>query len=238
MREENFRRQAFPFRVKLLATEETEEFLKERLGANLSVGAKIRFKNPLWSREIESCQGSFFKKSFHLTTIYFPEFSPVNNGQNGFIKLNPAGDACLAAVSGRNHCLGRNSCFIVLVDEISAFINCGRNLRGRDLLTSIHGTLKLGGFLLLTLALPVPQLRESDGQCGQVHASGCPTFARESSVSLCPGVDVMIAIFCDFQQFSAIKLAFFAKPNVMINFSFLLNKKRHFFRRIFRRKYF
>jgi hypothetical protein len=27
-----------------------------------------------------------------------------------------------------------------------------------------------------------------------------------------PGVDVMIAIFCDFRQFSAKKLAFFQKP--------------------------
>jgi hypothetical protein len=32
------------------------------------------------------------------------------------------------------------------------------------------------------------------------------------------GVDVMIKIFCDFSQFSAKKLAFFSKTNVMINF--------------------
>jgi hypothetical protein len=32
------------------------------------------------------------------------------------------------------------------------------------------------------------------------------------------GVDVMIIIFCDFWQFSAKKLAFFSKTNVMINF--------------------
>jgi hypothetical protein len=31
-----------------------------------------------------------------------------------------------------------------------------------------------------------------------------------------PGVDVMITIFCDFRQFSAKKLAFFSKTNVMI----------------------
>jgi hypothetical protein len=31
-----------------------------------------------------------------------------------------------------------------------------------------------------------------------------------------PGVDVMIKIFCDFCQFSAKKLAFFSKTNVMI----------------------
>jgi hypothetical protein len=29
--------------------------------------------------------------------------------------------------------LGRNSCFIVLVDEISSFINSGQNIRGRDI---------------------------------------------------------------------------------------------------------
>jgi hypothetical protein len=33
-----------------------------------------------------------------------------------------------------------------------------------------------------------------------------------------PGVDVMITIFCDFCQFSAKKLAFFSKSNVMIKF--------------------
>jgi hypothetical protein len=31
-----------------------------------------------------------------------------------------------------------------------------------------------------------------------------------------PGVDVLITIFCDFCQFSAKKLAFFSKYNVMI----------------------
>jgi hypothetical protein len=33
-----------------------------------------------------------------------------------------------------------------------------------------------------------------------------------------PGTDVMITIFCDFYQFSAKKLAFFSKTNVMIKF--------------------
>jgi hypothetical protein len=32
------------------------------------------------------------------------------------------------------------------------------------------------------------------------------------------GVDVMITFFCDFCQFSAKKMAFFSKTNVMINF--------------------
>jgi hypothetical protein len=34
-----------------------------------------------------------------------------------------------------------------------------------------------------------------------------------------PGVDVMITIFCDFCQFSAKKVAFFSKTNVMIKIS-------------------
>jgi hypothetical protein len=49
-----------------------------------------------------------------------------------------------------------------------------------------------------------------------------------------PGVDVMITIFCDFRQFSAKKLAFFSKTNVMIkilhNLALFCVKKRHFFR--------
>jgi hypothetical protein len=45
-----------------------------------------------------------------------------------------------------------------------------------------------------------------------------------------PGVDVMITIFCDFYPFSAKKLAFFSKTNVMITifakFSFVSSQKR------------
>jgi hypothetical protein len=48
------------------------------------------------------------------------------------------------------------------------------------------------------------------------------------------GVDVMITIFCDFRQFSAKKLAFFSKTNVMIKIfaktSSSLSKKRQYFR--------
>jgi hypothetical protein len=48
------------------------------------------------------------------------------------------------------------------------------------------------------------------------------------------GVDVMITIFCDFSQFSAKKLAFFSKTNVMITIfaktSFVLRQKRQYFR--------
>jgi hypothetical protein len=51
------------------------------------------------------------------------------------------------------------------------------------------------------------------------------------------GVDVMIAIFCDFHQFSAKKWRFFSKTNVMINFfskfGFVLRQKRHFFAEFF-----
>jgi hypothetical protein len=56
------------------------------------------------------------------------------------------------------------------------------------------------------------------------------------------GVDVMITIFCGFCRFSAKKLAFFSKTNVMINYfsktSSSLSKKRQYFRHIFRQKYF
>jgi hypothetical protein len=49
-----------------------------------------------------------------------------------------------------------------------------------------------------------------------------------------PRVDVMITIFCDFRPFSAKKLAFFSKTNVMIKIfaktSFVWNQKRQFFR--------
>jgi hypothetical protein len=55
-------------------------------------------------------------------------------------------------------------------------------------------------------------------------------------------MDVMIIIFGVFCQFSAKKLAFFSKTNVMITIfaktSISLSKKRQFFRQIFRRKYF
>jgi hypothetical protein len=37
-------------------------------------------------------------------------------------------------------------------------------------------------------------------------------------LDLASGVDVMITIFCDLFQFSATKLAFFSKTNVMIKF--------------------
>jgi hypothetical protein len=39
---------------------------------------------------------------------------------------------------------------------------------------------------------------------------------------LVPGVDVMITIFCDFRQFSAKKMAFFSKTNVMIKILHIL----------------
>jgi hypothetical protein len=51
----------------------------------------------------------------------------------------------------------------------------------------------------------------------------------------------MITIFCDFRQFSAKKLAFFSKTNVMINFFHNLAffwVKNAIFLPIFWRKYF
>jgi hypothetical protein len=52
----------------------------------------------------------------------------------------------------------------------------------------------------------------------------------------------MITIFCDFRQFSAKKLVFFSKTNVMIkilhNLPLFWVKNGNFFRWIFRRKYF
>jgi hypothetical protein len=44
-----------------------------------------------------------------------------------------------------------------------------------------------------------------------------------------PRVDVMITILCDFLQFSAKKLAFFSKTNVMIKFSLVSSQKRQFY---------
>jgi hypothetical protein len=65
------------------------------------------------------------------------------------------------------------------------------------------------------------------------------TFKLSTSWS---GVDVMITIFCDFCQFSAKKLAFFSKTNVIIKILEIVTvvwaKKRQYFRQIFRRKYF
>jgi hypothetical protein len=56
----------------------------------------------------------------------------------------------------------------------------------------------------------------------------------ETRILLVPGVDVMIIIFGVFCQFSAKKLAFFSKTNVMITIfaktSISLSKKRQFFR--------
>jgi hypothetical protein len=39
---------------------------------------------------------------------------------------------------------------------------------------------------------------------------------RKVTIQLRPGVDVVITIFCDFCQFSAKKMAFFSKTNVVI----------------------
>jgi hypothetical protein len=66
----------------------------------------------------------------------------------------------------------------------------------------------------------------------------CEDLGGEHSSTFHPGVDVMITIFCDFCQLSAIKLAFFSKTNFMINFFqklavSSLSKKRQYFRQLF-----
>jgi hypothetical protein len=52
-----------------------------------------------------------------------------------------------------------------------------------------------------------------------------------------PGVDVTIIIFCDFWQFSAKKMAFFSKNNVMIkilhNLALFWVKNANFFAKFF-----
>jgi hypothetical protein len=50
---------------------------------------------------------------------------------------------------------------------------------------------------------------------GQKNAA---PICRIGSGSQQTGVDVMITIFCDFSQFSAEKMAFFSKTNVMMKF--------------------
>jgi hypothetical protein len=58
--------------------------------------------------------------------------------------------------------------------------------------------------------------------------------------SVRPGDDVMITIFCDFGQFSAKKLAFFTKTNVVIkilhNLALCFESKTPIFCRFFWRK--
>jgi hypothetical protein len=41
-------------------------------------------------------------------------------------------------------------------------------------------------------------------------------FKTKNNIQIRSGVDIMITIFCDLCQFSAKKLAFFSKTNVMI----------------------
>jgi hypothetical protein len=63
------------------------------------------------------------------------------------------------------------------------------------------------------------------------------TFVQNGKIFTQSGVDVMITIFCDFRQFSAKKLAFFSKPNVMIKFLHYLAlfwvKNANYFAKIF-----
>jgi hypothetical protein len=66
-------------------------------------------------------------------------------------------------------------------------------------------------------------------------------FKKNNILIFVPGVDVMITIFCDFWQFSAKKLAFSSKTNVMIkilhNLALFWVKNTNFFRRKIRQKY-
>jgi hypothetical protein len=62
-------------------------------------------------------------------------------------------------------------------------------------------------------------------------------YVNSEVVELAPGVEVMITIFCDFQQFSAKKLAFLSKNNVMIqilhNLALFRVKNANFFAEFF-----
>jgi hypothetical protein len=67
-----------------------------------------------------------------------------------------------------------------------------------------------------------------------IYTSNDNENLRDVADTLGSGVDVMITIVCDFCQFSAKKLAFFSKANVMLKFlqknsSMLFEQKRHFF---------
>jgi hypothetical protein len=57
-----------------------------------------------------------------------------------------------------------------------------------------------------------------NGMVELVYVVGYWKVEANNLVENRPGADVMITIFCDFSQFSAKKLAFFTKTNVMINF--------------------
>jgi hypothetical protein len=71
----------------------------------------------------------------------------------------------------------------------------------------------------------------SDGLFGQFLK--IMIVASTFGLLLLTGVDIMITIFCDFSQFSAKKLAFFSKTNIMIkilhNLALLRVKNADFF---------
>jgi hypothetical protein len=83
--------------------------------------------------------------------------------------------------------------------------------------------------------LPCHLLFDSFGfETERATRKGFRGIVSSEFVGLAPGVDVMITIFCDFYPFSAKKLAFFSKTNVMITIfaktSFVLRQKRQHFR--------
>jgi hypothetical protein len=61
-------------------------------------------------------------------------------------------------------------------------------------------------------------LNNRDSSCDWLVCVAMQTLGPTDSRSGWPGVDVMITIFGDFRQFSAKKMAFFSKTNVMIKF--------------------
>jgi hypothetical protein len=70
-----------------------------------------------------------------------------------------------------------------------------------------------------------------------IYTSNDNENLRDVADTLGSGVDVMITIVCDFCQFSAKKLAFFSKTNVMITIfaktSSSLSKKRQYLANFF-----
>jgi hypothetical protein len=59
---------------------------------------------------------------------------------------------------------------------------------------------------------------QDSGKTNEQKVREDPGGQREPRTQCDPGSMFMITIFCDFRQFSAKKLAFFSKTNVMIKF--------------------
>jgi hypothetical protein len=86
----------------------------------------------------------------------------------------------------------------------------------------IHTKLSVGKaeIIFFELNAPFPKRKNvtARGYVSRMH-DGCKMKQCEAFLETgWPGVDDMITIFCDFRQFSAKKMAFFSKTNVMIKF--------------------